>query len=184
MLLFSGCANLAGSTVAPLSLSIAGRRGAPERYTEIAAEFVRLKVDVIVTQGGAVAAAKKVTSIIPIVFTVAADPLGDGLVASLSRPGGNVAGLSVLYTDLAGKRLELLREAVARLGGLAIMANAYGAAKLEMAEVEATARKLGLEVATFQSGAPRISHPPSRRSRAAQTPLRSVAIPSQPPTRF
>jgi putative ABC transport system substrate-binding protein len=125
-------------------------QGRPERYAEIAAEFVRLKVDVIVTQGGAVAAAKKATSIIPIVFTVAADPLGDGLVASLSQPGGNVTGLSVQFTDLAGKRLELLREAVSHLGRLAIMANAgYRAATLEMAEVEATARKLGLEVATL-----------------------------------
>jgi putative ABC transport system substrate-binding protein len=123
-----------------------GRR---ERYAQIAAEFVRLNVDVIVTQGGAVAAAKKATSVIPIVFTVAADPLGDGLVASLARPGGNVTGLSVQFTDLAGKRLELLREAVPRLGGLAIMANAsYHAAALEMAEVEATAHRLGLEVAT------------------------------------
>jgi putative ABC transport system substrate-binding protein len=124
-------------------------QGRPERYAEIAAEFVRLKVDVIVTQGGAVAAAKKATSVIPIVFTVAADPLGDGSVASLSRPGGNVTGLSLQFTDLAGKRLEFLREAVRRLGRLAIMANAgYRAAALEMAEVEATARKLGLEVAT------------------------------------
>jgi putative ABC transport system substrate-binding protein len=125
-------------------------QGRPERYAEIAAELVRLKVDVIVTQGGAVAAAKKATSVIPIVFTVAADPLGGGLVASLSRPGGNVTGLSLQFTDLAGKRLELLREAVPRLGRLAIMANVgYRAATLEMAEVEATARKLGLEVATL-----------------------------------
>jgi putative ABC transport system substrate-binding protein len=121
--------------------------GRPDRYAQIAAEFVRLKVDVIVTQGGAVTAAKKATSVIPIVFTVAADPLGGGLVASLSRPGGNVTGLSLQFTDLAGKRLELLREAVSRLGRLAIMANAgYRAAALEMAEVEATARRLGLEV--------------------------------------
>ena len=123
-------------------------QGRPERYAEIAAEFVRRKVDVIVTQGGAVAAAKKATSVIPIVFTVAADPLGGGLVASLSRPGGNVTGLSLQFTDLAGKRLELLREAVPGLRRLAVMANVgYRAAALEMAEVEATARRLGLEVA-------------------------------------
>ena len=84
--------------------------GRSERYAEIAAEFVRLKVDVIVTVGSAVAAAKQATSAIPIVFAVAVDPLGTGLVASLARPGGNVTGLSIQATDLAGKRLELLRE--------------------------------------------------------------------------
>ena len=97
-----------GRTVA---LEYRWAEGRSERYAQIAAEFVQRKVDVIVTQGGAVAAVKKATSIIPIVFTVAADPLGAGLVASLSRPGGNVTGLSLQFTDLAGKRLELLREA-------------------------------------------------------------------------
>jgi ABC-type uncharacterized transport system substrate-binding protein len=121
--------------------------GRDERYAEIAAEFVRLKVDVIVTQGGAVAAAKQATSTLPIVFTVAADPLGSGLVESLARPGGNVTGLSLQFTDLAGKRLELLREAVSGLGRMAIMANGgYRAAVLEMGEVQETARRLGLEV--------------------------------------
>src|SRR6266481_3824115 len=84
--------------------------GRSERYTEIAAEFVRLKVDVIVTVGSAVVAAKQVTSVIPIVFAVAVDPLGGGLVSSLARPGGNITGLSMQSTDLAAKRLELLRE--------------------------------------------------------------------------
>src|SRR5207253_7636877 len=69
--------------------------GRSDRYTEIAVEFVRLKVDVIVTVGSAVVAAKQVTSVIPIVFAVAVDPLGGGLVASLARPGGNVTGLSI-----------------------------------------------------------------------------------------
>jgi putative ABC transport system substrate-binding protein len=125
--------------------------GRNERYAEIAAEFVRLKVDVIVTQGGAVAAAKKATSVIPIVFTVAADPLGSGLVASLARPGGNVTGLSLQLTDLAGKRLELLREIVPRLSRLAIMANVgYRAAALEMTEVQVIARRLGVEAATSE----------------------------------
>ena len=91
----SGCANSAGSRAAPSPSSIAGRRGAAERYAEIAAEFVRLKVDVIVTRDLAVLAVKQATSIIPIVFAVASDPLGSGLVASLARPGGNVTGLSV-----------------------------------------------------------------------------------------
>src|SRR5206468_10289534 len=111
----------------------------------------RLKVDVIVTVGAAVLAAKQATSLIPIVFAVAADPVGGGLVASLARPGGNVTDLSTQFTDLAGKRLELLREMVPGLRRLTIMANAgYPAAVLEMAEVQATARTLGLEVATLE----------------------------------
>ena len=125
--------------------------GHGERFAEIAAEFVRLKVDVIVTSGGAVLAAKQATSLIPIVFAVATDPVGGGLVASLARPGGNVTGLSSQSTDLAGKRLELLREVVPSLRRLAIMANVGNpAAVLEMGEVQAAARTLGLEVATLE----------------------------------
>ena len=86
--------------------------GRDERYSQIAAEFVELNVKVIVTQGAAVAAAMKATSSIPIVFTVAADPLGSGFVTSLSRPGANVTGLSLQFTDLAGKRLQLMRDAI------------------------------------------------------------------------
>jgi putative ABC transport system substrate-binding protein len=124
--------------------------GRPESYAQIAAEFVRLKVDVIVTQGGALAAAEKATSVIPIVFTVAADPLGSGLIGSLSRPGGNVTGVSLQYTDLVGKRLELLRGAVPRLGRLAIMANSDNRQSvLETADVETTARRLVIEVVSL-----------------------------------
>src|SRR2546421_11950139 len=83
-----------------------------ERFAEIAAEFVRLKVDVILTAGPPVFAAKQATSVIPIVFATVADPLGTGLVASLARPGGNVTGLSLTSPELAGKRLELFREVV------------------------------------------------------------------------
>jgi putative ABC transport system substrate-binding protein len=121
-----------------------------ERYTEIAAELVKLKVDVIVTWASApVLAAKKSTALIPIVFAAQMDPVGAGVVASLARPGGNVTGMSIQQTDTAGKRLELLREVVPNLGRLAIMAN-VGApgAVLEMREVDATARTLGLEVTT------------------------------------
>ena len=101
--------------------------------------------------GAAVLAAKQATSLIPIVFAAAADPVGGGFVASLVQPGGNVTGLSAQFTDLAGKRLELLREIVPSLRQLAIMANAgYPAAVLEMAEVQATARTLGLEVTTLE----------------------------------
>jgi putative ABC transport system substrate-binding protein len=125
--------------------------GRSERYAEIAAEFVRLKVDVMVTSGAAVPAAKQATSVIPIVFATAANPVGTGLVASLARPGGNVTGLSGQATDLAAKRLELLREVVPGLRRLAIMANVgYPAAVLEMDEVQAVARTLGIEVATLE----------------------------------
>ena len=95
--------------------------GRSERYAEIAAEFVRLKVDVIVTSGGAVAAVKQATATIPIVFAVANDPLGSGLVASLSRPGGNVTGLSVRSSDLANKLVELLRDLLPNLRRLAVL---------------------------------------------------------------
>src|SRR5262247_4082349 len=120
--------------------------GRDERFVEIAAEFVQLKVDVIVTSGTAVLAAKQATSTIPIVFAVANDPVGSGFVATLARPGGNVTGLSVQSHDLTGKRLELLREVVPGLRRMAIMANAgYPAAILEMGEVQAAARGLGIE---------------------------------------
>ena len=84
--------------------------GRPERFAEIATEFVNSNVDVIVTGGNAVSAARQATSTIPIVFALAVDPVGSGFVNSLSRPGGNVTGLSLQGPDLAGKRLELLRE--------------------------------------------------------------------------
>ena len=121
--------------------------GRTERYTEIATEFVRLKVDVIVTVGTAVAAAKQATSTIPIVFAIAVDPVGSGMVASLARPGGNATGLSVQSTELAGKRIELLREVLPNLRRLAIIADVgYSGSVLEAAEVQAAARKVGLDV--------------------------------------
>jgi putative ABC transport system substrate-binding protein len=125
--------------------------GRAERLAEIAAEFVRLKVDVIVTGGNAAVAAKQASSVVPIVFALVDDPVGSGLVASLARPGGNVTGLSMQSTDLAGKRLALLREVVSGLRRLAIMANVdYPAAVQEMGEIQAAAGTLGLDVATFE----------------------------------
>ena len=125
--------------------------GRSERYSQIAAEFVRRKVDVIVTVGSAVAAAKQATSIIPIVFAIANDPLSTGLVASLSRPGGNATGLSVQAPELAGKRVELLREVIPGLRRLAIMGNAdYPAAVLEMNGMEGAARTLSLDVTRLE----------------------------------
>jgi putative ABC transport system substrate-binding protein len=125
--------------------------GRGERYSEIAAEFVQLKVDVILTVGGAVPASKQATSVIPIVFAIAVDPVGTGLVASLARPGGNVTGLSMQAADLAGKRLEFLREVLPGLSRLAIMANVgYQASVVEIGEIQAAARKLTLEVEVLE----------------------------------
>jgi putative ABC transport system substrate-binding protein len=121
--------------------------GRPERYAEIAAEFVRLKVDVILTVGSAVPIVKQATSTIPIVFAVAIDPVGAGLVTSLAKPGGNVTGLSIQANELAGKRLELLREVMPQLRRLAILFNADNTQPvLEMGETQAEARRLGLEI--------------------------------------
>jgi putative ABC transport system substrate-binding protein len=121
-----------------------GRR---ERFSEIAAEFVRLNVDVIVTNGSAAPTVKQATSAIPIVFALNIDPVGTGLVASLARPGGNITGLSNQQADLDDKRLELLREVVPNLHRLAIMVDAaFPEGALEVAKVTATARALGLEV--------------------------------------
>ena len=132
-----------GRTVA---IEVRWAEGHSERFAEIAAEFVRLKVDVIVTAGPPVFAAKQATSVIPIVFATVADPLGSGLVASLARPGGNVTGLSTTSPELAAKRFELLREVVPDLRRLAILANAdYPPAMRELDEVETAARPLGIE---------------------------------------
>jgi putative ABC transport system substrate-binding protein len=126
-------------------------QGRPERYAEIAAEFVRLKVDVIVTNGSAAPTVRQATSVIPIIFPMGIDPVGGGLITNLARPGGNVTGLSVQQTDLAGKRLEFLREVVPRLRRLAIIFDVgFPQAELEMGEVQATARTLGIEVAPLE----------------------------------
>ncbi|WMT72857.1 ABC transporter substrate-binding protein [Bradyrhizobium sp. Ash2021] len=123
-----------------------------EQLAAIADEFARLKVDVIVTHATApVRAAKQATAVIPIVFASAADPVSNGLVASLSRPGGNVTGISSLTVELAGKRLELLRELISSVHRLAIMSNADGpGAVREMADAQAAARTLGLEIVTSE----------------------------------
>jgi len=122
--------------------------GRTERYAEIAAEFVGFKVDAIVTVGSAVPTVKQATAAIPIVFAVAIDPVGSGLVASLAKPGGNVTGLSLQATNLAGKRLELLREVVPQLHRLGIIFNVGNAQPvLEMGETQAAARILDIEVA-------------------------------------
>jgi putative tryptophan/tyrosine transport system substrate-binding protein len=132
-----------GRTIA-IEYRFAGGRN--ERFAELAAELVRLNVDVILTDGGATLAAKKETSTIPIVFAVAADPVGGGYVSSLSRPGGNVTGSSVQASDTATKRLGLLREAIPGLRRLAILVNLnYAAAVRETGEVENAARDVQVE---------------------------------------
>jgi putative ABC transport system substrate-binding protein len=125
--------------------------GRSERYDEISAELVQLKVDVIVTHGAAVGAAQRATSVIPIIFAVAGDPVGGGLVAGLARPGGNVTGLSLQQADIASKRLALLREIVPGLRRVAILGNAGNSASvLDMREAQTTAGALGLDAATFE----------------------------------
>jgi len=138
-----------GRTVA---IEIRYADGRTERLVEIAAEFVRLKVDVIFTQGTAsVIAAKQAAAVIPIVFAAVADPVSTGLVASLPRPGGNVTGLSNQLVDLVGKRIEMLREILPGLRTLAIMANVGNPGSLlEMGEVSSIARTLGFEVVTLE----------------------------------
>ena len=135
-----------------LAIEYRWAEGRNERYTEIAAELVRLKVDVIVTVATpATLAAKQATTVIPIVFLTASDPVGTGLVASLARPGGNVTGLANQISDTTGKKLEFLREVVPGLRRLAIMANvANPAAVLDMGEAQVTGRALGLEVTTSE----------------------------------
>ncbi|MFZ0260351.1 MAG: ABC transporter substrate-binding protein [Pseudolabrys sp.] len=122
-------------------------RGSAERYAQIAAEFVDLKVDVIVTVS-AVPIVRQATTTIPIVFAVGIDPVGSGLVTSLAKPGANVTGLSIQANELAGKRLELVREILPALHRLAIMFNADNTQPaLEMGETQGEARRLGIEVA-------------------------------------
>jgi putative ABC transport system substrate-binding protein len=135
-----------------VSIEYRWAEGHSARYAEIIAEFVRLKVDVIVTNGTpTVIAAKEATSVIPIVFASAGDPVGTGLVVSLARPGGNVTGLSSQSSDTVGKRLELLREVAPGLRRLAILANIGNPLTVqETGEVQAAAHSLGLETVTLE----------------------------------
>jgi putative ABC transport system substrate-binding protein len=146
--LFNDCANSVGSRVRPYRW-VEGRF---ERSPAIIAEFVRLKVDVIVTHATPnVLAAKQVTSVIPIVFPSAGDPVGNGLVASLARPGGNVTGLSVQSSDLAHKIVELLREFLPNLGRVAILYHIGNpVAELQTDAVKAAAGRFGLDVAIVE----------------------------------
>ena len=135
-----------------IALNVRWGEGRNARFADIASEFVQLKVDVIATQGtAATIAAKRATSVIPIVSAVIGDPVGTGLVTNLARPGGNLTGLSIQSNDSSGKRIELLREVVPGLRRLAILGNIGNPVSvLEMRAVEGAARTLGLEVHTVQ----------------------------------
>src|SRR5262249_57528039 len=123
--------------------------------TEIAAEFLLQDVDVIVTYGSAVTVLKQVTTVIPIVFAVAFDPVRNGLVSSLAHPGGNVTGISIQQPVLIGKRLELLRKAIPEVRRLAVMVDAgYAEPVLEADNVKTAARALGLEPARPEASPP------------------------------
>jgi len=126
--------------------------GKPERLPDLAAELVRLKVDVIVTTGpSATLAAKKASGTIPIVIASAADPVGTGLVSSLAQPGGNITGLSLMVPDLDGKRLELLKEAFPKVARVAFLWHPGGArGNLALTEMEAAAKPLGLKLLSLE----------------------------------
>jgi putative ABC transport system substrate-binding protein len=153
-----------------LAIEYRWAEGREERFADIAAEFVRLKVDVIVTSGTPqILAAKQATSVIPIVFAAAGDPVGSGLVKSLARPGGNVTGLSIQSSDLVGKRLELLREVVPSLRRLAILANVGNPfSVLELGEVRAGPERSASKPTHSKFGDRKISRLASRRSQAAR----------------
>jgi putative tryptophan/tyrosine transport system substrate-binding protein len=135
-----------------LTIEYRWAEGHNERLAELANELVRMNVDVILTHNTPPPlAAKQATSVIPIVFATAGDPVGSGIVASLARPGGNITGLSSEAPDAAGKKLELLREVVPALHRLATLAdvnNPY--ATLDVSKINQSARALGIEVVSFE----------------------------------
>jgi putative ABC transport system substrate-binding protein len=137
-----------------LTIDYRAAEGIVERAGEIAAEFARLKFDAIVLAGDAQGiAAKRAAPDIPIVLAAAGDPVGNGLVASLARPGGNVTGFSVQLTDTAGKRIELLREIVPDLRRLAILGNSSNpVVALEVGAAQSAARTLGLDTVRPEFG--------------------------------
>jgi putative tryptophan/tyrosine transport system substrate-binding protein len=134
-----------------LAIEYRWAEGRGERYVKYADEFVRLKVDVIVTGGSGVPAAMQASSTIPIVFALAVDPIAGGLVTNLARPGGNVTGLSVLSNEIASKRLEILREAIPDLRRLAVLGNAsYAGTADELRAVQTAAQTVGVEIDTLE----------------------------------
>jgi putative tryptophan/tyrosine transport system substrate-binding protein len=150
-------------------IEYADAEGDDDRLPGLAAELVARNVDVIVVPSTPAAkAAKRATSSVPIVLAWTVDPVGSGLVASLARPGGNVTGLSFLAPDLIGKRLELLKQAVPKIGRIAVLWHPgdYGeATERDMLQrASAAAQSLGVQLQVFAAeNAPRISSAPSRK---------------------
>jgi putative ABC transport system substrate-binding protein len=143
-----------------LTIDYRWAEGNPDRFPALVAELVMLKVQVIVTNGGTLAAiaAKRATATIPIVFTSVGDPVEEGLVASLARPGGNVTGFSVTLPDLIGKWLELLKEALPGVGLVALLlkpdAMPDRAREVRLKEADASARALGVKLQVFEARGP------------------------------
>ena len=125
--------------------------GKADRLPELAAELVSLRVDLIVTSGPALWAAKNATKTIPIVFTGVQDPVATGVVDSLAKPGGNVTGLSILAPELGGKRLELLKEVVPKITRVAFLWAGLGpGAPLSVKETQAAAQAMGLQLQSLE----------------------------------
>jgi putative ABC transport system substrate-binding protein len=134
-----------------------GADGKVETLAEVASELVRVKVSIIVTAGTRAAlAAKKATTTIPVVMATGTDPVGVGLIASLSRPGGNVTGVTTVSAELGGKRLELLQEVVPRLSRVAVLRDPRaGAVELALKDAQAAAQALGLQLQILEVGSPK-----------------------------
>ena len=130
--------------------------GKLDRLPALAAELVHIKVDVIVTAGNeAVQAAKNATQMIPIVMAFSGDPVGAGFVASLSRPGGNITGMSRINVELTAKQLELLKETIPRIVLVALLLNREGRVpELALKDAQAAAPPLGLKLQTLEVRAP------------------------------
>jgi putative ABC transport system substrate-binding protein len=152
-------------------------QGRPELHTQFANEFAQLGANVIVTSGAAVPALMQATSTIPIVFAVANDPVGAGMVKSLARPGGNVTGISLQTLDLANKRFEFFREAVVNVQRLAIMADAtFTQAMLELNTVRELAHRFGIETILLEIRRTEDIEPAFARARAEKANALYVVI--------
>jgi putative ABC transport system substrate-binding protein len=131
--------------------------GKRERFPDLAAELARLKVDIIVSGGGNLLtrAAQQATNTIPIVMTNVLDPVGSGFIASLARPGGNITGLTAISSDLAGKRLELIKETFPKASRIAVLLDPGDPSKVvELKEVQAAANGLGLKLHAIEVSSP------------------------------
>ena len=161
-----------------IAIEVRSGEGKPERLPVVAAELVSLKVEVIVSGGPAsTRAAKQATNTIPIVMTLESDPVGDGLVASLARPGGNITGLSTLGPELSGKRLELLKEMVPKLSRVAVFYSTDSRNASQGNEIEVTAQALTLQLQNLELKGPKDIEPAFQ----AATKGRAGAVLAQAP---